>query len=249
MLFLRGACIIPPLMVCFVVIFSDAGDVGLFTSLAPSIVQALPQDSTEWRRTYGRVTKSVKVEASFVPFSSEILPRSGDWQLIKQPIFHIYWTECLDVDVYKTTVRDDIESWLKTLTQHNIQDWLIVLVETYDIRKSNKLLPRTTVIDKIRSDFASKQGDRCISVINPVRSESRSAESWRGLLSRIRLLTLTAYNQTLLRFEEAIRDQRERRNEQGWCFCQYFLLQVSWFSNLLFRPLQEFFLWQMTLQF
>lgn len=64
------------------------------------------------------------------------------------------------MDVYKTTVREEIEGWLKTLSQHNIQDWMIVLVETYDIKKTNKLLPRTTVLDKIRSDFASKQGDR-----------------------------------------------------------------------------------------
>jgi len=64
------------------------------------------------------------------------------------------------VDVYKTTVRDEIEAWLKTLSQHNIQDWMIVLVETYDIKKTNKLLPRTTVLDKVRSDFASKHGDR-----------------------------------------------------------------------------------------
>lgn len=67
---------------------------------------------------------------------------------------------------------------------------------------------------------------RCLSVINPIRSESRSAESWRGLLARIRHLLLAAYNRTLIRFEEVIRDQRERRNEPGWSFCQYFLLQV-----------------------
>ena len=64
------------------------------------------------------------------------------------------------MDVYKTTVREEIEAWLKTLSQHNIQDWMIVLVETYDIKKTNKLLPRTTVLDKVRSDFASKYGDR-----------------------------------------------------------------------------------------
>jgi hypothetical protein len=62
--------------------------------------------------------------------------------------------------VYKATVREEIEAWLKILGEHNIQDWMIVLVETYDIKKTNKLLPRTTVLDKIRSDFASKHGDR-----------------------------------------------------------------------------------------
>lgn len=65
-----------------------------------------------------------------------------------------------DVDVYKTSLREDIDTWLKTLAKAGIQDWMIVLVENYDIKKSNKLLPRTTVLDKIRSDFASKHGDR-----------------------------------------------------------------------------------------
>lgn len=65
-----------------------------------------------------------------------------------------------DVDTYKTSIREDIDNWLKTLTQYHIQDWMIVIVETYDIKKTNKLLPRTTVLDKIRSDFAAKHGDR-----------------------------------------------------------------------------------------
>lgn len=56
-------------------------------------------------------------------------------------------------------MRDDIESWLKELTSKNITDWLIVVVETYDAKRTNKLLPRTTVLDKIRADFAPKQGN------------------------------------------------------------------------------------------
>lgn len=65
-----------------------------------------------------------------------------------------------DLDIYKSTVKDDIDSWLKALRQRNINDWMIVLVETYDVKKTNKLIPRTTVLDKIRSDFATKLGDR-----------------------------------------------------------------------------------------
>lgn len=36
---------------------------------------------------------------------------------------------------------------------------------------------------------------------------------------------LTAYDKTLSRFEEIIREQRERRNQTSWNFCRYFLLQ------------------------
>ena len=141
-------------------IITYTGDEKLFSTLENSLSQAIPADMVEWRRSFSRPIKQVKLGAMFVPFSKDILPTEKDWHLIKQPIFHIYWSECSDVDTYKTSIRDDIDTWLKTLTQYQIQDWMIVLVETYDIKKTNKLLPRTTVLDKIRSDFASKNGDR-----------------------------------------------------------------------------------------
>lgn len=110
---------------------------------------------------------------------------------------------------------------------------MIVLVETYDIRKTNKLLPRTTVLDKIKSDFAVKQTeDRFISVINPIKSEARSAESWRSLVAKTRHFILIAYNKSLLKFEEYMREQREKRNDPEWDFCKYFILQVSFGSQI-----------------
>lgn len=139
---------------------TDAGDEVLFSTIQNNLLQAIPLDSVEWRRSFGRPLKLIKLNASFVPFSREVLPTEKDWHLIRQPILHIYWTECSDLDVYKLNVKDDIDSWLKTLGQYGIQDWMIVIVETYDIKKTNKLIPRTTVLDKIRSDFAAKHGDR-----------------------------------------------------------------------------------------
>ncbi|XP_014219385.1 trafficking protein particle complex subunit 10 isoform X2 [Copidosoma floridanum] len=206
-------------------LYGCAGDIKLLNTLADNLVKSIPTDSVEWRRSFDRPIKQVKLCASFVPFSQDVLPSEKDCHLIKRPIFHIYWSECSDVDVYKASLKDDIDSWFKTLAKAKIQDWMIVLVETYDIKKSNKLLPRTTVLDKIRSDFAAKHGDRCLSIINPIKSESRSAESWRGLITRIRHLMLTAYDRTLLKFEEIIREHREKRNQPGWNFCHYFLLQ------------------------
>lgn len=63
-----------------------------------------------------------------------------------------------DVDVYKSSLKEDIENWLKELNSLEINDWLIIVVENFDGKRTNKLLPRTTVLDKIRTDFAPKQG-------------------------------------------------------------------------------------------
>ncbi|KAF7989459.1 hypothetical protein HCN44_008133 [Aphidius gifuensis] len=206
-------------------IITYAGDEALFLTIKNNICQGIPLGSAEWRRSFGRPIKLVKLNPTFVPFSQNQLPTDKDWNLIKQPIFHIYFSECSDLDVYKLSLKDDIDSWLKTLGQYNINDWMIVIVETFDIKKTNKLIPRTTVIDKIRSDFSSKQNDRCLSVINPIKSESKSAESWRILINRIRSLILLSYDKTLSKFEEIIREQRERRNQKNWNFCNYFILQ------------------------
>lgn len=63
-------------------------------------------------------------------------------------------------------------------------------------------------------------------MINPGKSESRSANSWDGLVSRIRHYLLVAYGRAIGKFEDHVRQQRERRNEVGWNFMQYFKLQV-----------------------
>lgn len=205
-------------------IVTCAGDWNLFCTLEAPLVAAIPQDSCEWRRSYGRATKSVYLEASFTKYDKERV--QPEINLLKRPIFHIYWTDCVDIEYYKTTLREDVEAWFKHLESAGITDWMVVLVETYDIRKTNKLLPRTTVLDKIKGDFGVKQTeDRFIAVINPIKSEARSAESWRALVAKIRHFVLVAYNKAILKFEEHIREQREKRNDPEWDFCKYFLLQ------------------------
>ncbi|KAK6641251.1 hypothetical protein RUM44_012960 [Polyplax serrata] len=203
-------------------IVTYAGDLNLFHGLEAALIEALPKETAEWQRPYGRITKSVHIEAKFIPFSAESVSKQEDFKLINKPLLHTYWIECNDIETYKTSVKEELEQWHKSLSG---ADWMIILVEVYDIRKSNKLLPRTTVLDKIRQEFALKQGDRVISLIHPIKSESKSAESWRGLVNRIRVLLLQSYSKTLSRFEETVRKNRECRPLPTWSFCNYFLMQ------------------------
>lgn len=87
------------------------------------------------------------------------------------------------------------------------------------------MLPRSSVLDKIKNDFAQKQTERCICLNDPNKLDSKSAESLHTMLHRLRQLILTSYSKTLTKFEENMRERREKRNEPGWNFCHYFLLQ------------------------
>lgn len=58
--------------------------------------------------------------------------------------------------------------WQNSLRAHGSVDWVIVVVESNDSKKKNKanILPRSSILDKIRSDFCNKQNDRCGQWVN-----------------------------------------------------------------------------------
>ena len=45
-------------------------------------------------RAYGR-PRALKIEANFVPFNPDILPKEDDWSLPGRPLFHTYWLDCV----------------------------------------------------------------------------------------------------------------------------------------------------------
>ncbi|XP_077198954.1 trafficking protein particle complex subunit 10 [Paroedura picta] len=220
-------------------IVTCAGDQNLFSSLYPTLSQQLPREPMEWRRSYGRAPKMIHLESNFVQFKEELLPKEGNKALLTFPFLHIYWTECCDTEVYKATVKDDITKWQNVLKVHSSMDWLIVVVEC-DAKKKNKtnILPRTSIVDKIRNDFCNKQSDRCVVLSDPLKDSSRSQESWNAFLTKLRTLLLMSFTKNLGKFEDDMRTLREKRTEPGWSFCEYFMVQEE--LAFVFEMLQQF---------
>lgn len=221
-------------------IVTCAGDQSLFTSLYTSLAQQLPREPMEWRRTYGRAPKMIHLEANFVQFKEELLPKEGNKALLTFPFLHIYWTDCCDTEVYKGSVKEDMMRWQNSLRAHGSADWVIIVVETNDNKKKNKtnILPRSSIVDKIRSDFCNKQNDRCVVLSDPLKDSSRSQESWNSLLLKLRTLLLMSFTKNLGRFEDDMRTLREKRTQPGWSFCEYFMVQEE--LAFVFEMLQQF---------
>ncbi|XP_072595335.1 trafficking protein particle complex subunit 10 isoform X3 [Vulpes vulpes] len=193
----------------------------------------------EWRRSYGRAPKMIHLESNFVQFKEELLPKEGNKALLTFPFLHIYWTECCDTEVYKATVKDDLTKWQNVLKAHSSVDWLIVVVEN-DAKKKNKtnILPRTSIVDKIRNDFCNKQSDRCVVLSDPLKDSSRTQESWNAFLTKLRTSLLMSFTKNLGKFEDDMRTLREKRTEPGWSFCDYFMVQEE--LAFVFEMLQQF---------
>uniref|UniRef100_A0A3Q3EWJ0 Trafficking protein particle complex subunit 10 n=1 Tax=Kryptolebias marmoratus TaxID=37003 RepID=A0A3Q3EWJ0_KRYMA len=221
-------------------IVTCAGDQGLFTSLYTSLAQQLPREPMEWRGTYGRAPKMIHLEANFVQFKEELLPKEGNKALLTFPFLHIYWTDCCDTEMYKSSVKEDMLRWQNTLRSHGSADWVIIIVETNDTKRKNKtnILPRSSIVDKIRSDFCNKQNDRCVVLSDPLKESSRSVESWNSLLLKLRTLLLMSFTKNLGRFEDDMRTLREKRTQPGWSFCEYFMVQEE--LAFVFEMLQQF---------
>ncbi|XP_061917436.1 trafficking protein particle complex subunit 10 isoform X1 [Entelurus aequoreus] len=221
-------------------IVTCAGDQGLFTSLYTSLAQQLPREPMEWRRTYGRAPKMIHLEANFVQFKEELIPKDGNKALLTFPFLHIYWTDCCDTEAYKSSVKEDMMRWQNSLRTHSSADWVIIVVESSDMRKKNKtnILPRSSIVDKIRSDFCNKQNDRCVVLSDPLKDSPRSQESWNSLLLKLRTLLLMSFTKNLGRFEDDMRTLREKRTQPGWSFCEYFMVQEE--LAFVFEMLQQF---------
>ncbi|XP_053561093.1 trafficking protein particle complex subunit 10 [Bombina bombina] len=220
-------------------IVTCAGDQNLFAAVYPNLTQQLPREPMEWRRSYGRAPKMIHLESNFVQFKEELLPKEGNKALLTFPFLHIYWTECCDTEVYKANTKDDITKWQNALRAHSTSDWLIVVVET-EAKKKNKtnILPRTSIADKIRSDFCNKQSDRCMVLVDPLKDTLRSQEAWSIFLSKLRTLLLTSFTRNLGHFEDEMRTLREKRTEPAWSFCDYFMVQEE--LAFVFEMLQQF---------
>ncbi|TNN45294.1 Trafficking protein particle complex subunit 10 [Liparis tanakae] len=145
-----------------------------------------------------------------------------------------------DTEAYKSTAKEDMTRWQSSLRTHGSADWVIIVVETNDTKKKNKtnILPRSSIVDKIRSDFCNKQNDRCVVLSDPLKDSSRSQESWNSLLLKLRTLLLMSFTKNLGRFEDDMRTLREKRTQPGWSFCEYFMVQEE--LAFVFEMLQQF---------
>lgn len=173
------------------------------------------------------------LEAKLVPIADTHLSAdTNELQLLSRPLLHTYWTDCSEVETYKSQIRDDISEWLQKLKDYGITDWFIIHIDNTADRKGinkSKLLPtiKTSVLDKIRNDFPAVKSniERTISLLDSQKNESKSTDSYQQFLHRLRALLLHSYSKQLLRYEDYIRTVRESRNSPNWNFFDFFRLQ------------------------
>lgn len=183
-------------------------------------------------RSYGRPSKTVYIEVQLAAFKEEHLSKNVQKKQdqLYLPLLHTFWVELGENDTYKNTTKENMVAWINKLRENHINEWLIVVLEPTDGKKLNKskLLPRTSVIDKVKSDFPAgikKGAEHCISLPDQSVATTKPNEAYSAFMTKLRHWLLSAYSKQLAAYEDFIRVERERRTAKDWNFFEFFFLQ------------------------
>ena len=111
------------------------------SGLASRLEVGLAAEPVEWKRSFGRTAKSVCVRAKMVQSADHfrvLQDQPRPTRLINHPVLHTFWTDCQDLDAYKSgvsgSVKDEISRWLQMLKQvwgaSASESWMVIVVET-----------------------------------------------------------------------------------------------------------------------
>ena len=77
---------------------SDSGETKLFHALESAIASGLPQETVEWKRSYGRPPRAVTLGAEFQPFKVDTVNAKENVKPLRTitgcQVLHTYWVEC-----------------------------------------------------------------------------------------------------------------------------------------------------------
>ncbi|KZO96846.1 hypothetical protein CALVIDRAFT_563489 [Calocera viscosa TUFC12733] len=148
--------------------------------------------------------------------------------LLERPLGNLYFVQCDDNDTYKTTVRKQIRDWVSLVSQRKNQEYLIVLVVRPETRQQGGRLfqgMKSTMLDRLKSDFNSGKKDHCTQ-LHWSMSQNEPA-GWADLITKLKEGIITSFDSAVTLREEEVRRSEAQRHMPGWNFCTFFVLKES----------------------
>lgn len=223
---------------------------NLFASLEPALNQQLPLTQLTWHSLGARRQTRVipQIQPTFTPLdhastSQEVLPSpttSNAANMLERPFVHMCFFSCDDPEVYRNTARPQLRAWLDRVQSgaagSHKSEWLIVLVTPSSQLSKGKFYQRkSTVIDKLKSDFNSSSSssgargkDRVVALaVNPPSDDSNAPvtsnpEVWSDLITRLKESLINALEANVQSTEEDLRRLDAQRTVPGWNYCVFF---------------------------
>ncbi|KAI9365504.1 hypothetical protein DFJ73DRAFT_808029 [Zopfochytrium polystomum] len=196
----------------------------IWPQIAEDVSARFPLRNLIWSNTRAqqgnRIIESLDVEMRL--FRPDMFPRAMIGA--STPFFvHLCLINCEDHEMYRSTVKRQIQEWLNVVGNKKNQEWFIVYATPNDPRKAQNrgFLGGGTVFDKIKSDFSPKM-ERLVYVR---LHSSKDPEAWAEFFQRLKESILSSFSRQVAQYEEDTRRLDSQRLKPGWNYCQYFILK------------------------
>ncbi|KAM3584023.1 hypothetical protein VKS41_003991 [Umbelopsis sp. WA50703] len=197
---------------------------GVWPHLADELSSRLPLRNLHWTSSIQRPLRSIQsLDVDLKRFTYD----SGPQPLlsVQTPYLNLYFVACDDNDTYRNTVKRQIKSWVDVITTKKNQEWLLVYVAGQETRKSGSYLGlKTSVYDKIKSDFNVGKRDRCV-YLRSATSEHADSEDWVDFINKMKDGIITSFDSQVQQYQEDTRRLDLQRQMPGWNYCTFFILK------------------------
>ncbi|KAI7906306.1 trafficking protein particle complex subunit 10 [Cokeromyces recurvatus] len=138
---------------------------------------------------------------------------------------NLYFVTCDDNEVYKSKIRKNIRQWVEMMQTKKNQEWLIVYVADTEAKRSNNYLGlKSSIYDKIKTDFNPPKQDRC-AYIRKKDPEGPQSELWSSFIEKMKECILSSFDMQVLQIQEDTRRLDMQRHMPGWNYCTFFILK------------------------
>uniref|UniRef100_A0A5K4FEJ3 TRAPPC10/Trs130 N-terminal domain-containing protein n=1 Tax=Schistosoma mansoni TaxID=6183 RepID=A0A5K4FEJ3_SCHMA len=213
-------------------VISCAGDENLLPYFESRCLSTLGSQQVVWKHPKLSMVHSVRLGACFTRFRVSQLQSNvkvlSSGRPIRpvgtfQPLLYIYVTSN-DVSHYTSHGgRNAIGSWLGHLRARNVFDWLIIMVNSDPQYNTPKILQKSNVLDKIKSDFNVRTGDRqFLEVPAPNSAEEKLFnESWNQLTYLVRKSIISACMSIIVDYDVHLQMLTDSCSTFTWDYFEY----------------------------
>ncbi|KAF8934989.1 hypothetical protein BGZ58_005309 [Dissophora ornata] len=208
------------------VIVTYCDESGSWPSIEKDLAARLPLRNLVWKPSNNRDRRNISMlDVGLKRFSPESSKNLPPVTLLQNPYLNLYFVNCEDNEVYKTTVRQQIREWIQLVTSKKNQEWLIVHISSQENARAAKFL-RSSVLDKVKADFNTSKKDRqVVAQVRMADTEMSEMELWADFTEKMKEGIVTSFDQNVLTFEEDIRRLDSQRQMPGWNYCTFFILK------------------------
>ncbi|KAI9245959.1 Cullin family-domain-containing protein [Sporodiniella umbellata] len=193
--------------------------------VADDLSARLPLRNLKWQPSSKRaecLIPTLEVDLRrFTPDASPI-PLLSNTQTV---YLNLYFVTCEDNETYKTRIRKSIKDWLELIQSKKNQEWLIVYVAEADTKRTNNYLGlKSSVFDKVRTDFNPPKQDRCV-FIRKKDPEGPQSGLWTTFIEKMKECIISSFDMQVLQIQEDTRRLDMQRHMPGWNYCTFFILK------------------------